>query len=151
MVERLQTISVPTQQTIKRVNPKQVESNKTQSIESIQNSTKIIQDLQEQINAKITLSFSLLLKANIITNQRLEALQAKTLSEDMNSYYMRMVNDLNIQIENTKKEIEELNAKLQAEKNNASQDNITKDETQKSQVMAQNVLALKSTNEQLKH
>ena len=151
MVERLQTISVPTQQTIKRVNPKQVESNKTQSIESIQNSTKIIQDLQEQINAKITLSFSLLLKANIITNQRLEALQAKTLSEDMNSYYMRMVNDLNIQIENTKKEIEELNAKLQAEKNNASQDNITKDETQKSQVMAQNVLELKSTNEQLKH
>ena len=151
MVERLQTISVPTQQTIKRVDPKQVESNKTQSIESIQNSTKIMQDLQEQINAKITLSFSLLLKANIITNQRLEALQAKTLSEDMNSYYMRMVNDLNIQIENTKKEIEELNAKLQAEKNNASQDNITKDETQKSQVMAQNVLALKSTNEQLKH
>ena len=62
-----------------------------------------------------------------------------------------MVNDLNIQIENTKKEIEELNAKLQAEKNNASQDNITKDETQKSQVMAQNVLALKSTNEQQKH
>ena len=52
MVERLQTISVPTQQTIKRVDPKQVESNKTQSIESIQNSTKIIQDLQEQINAK---------------------------------------------------------------------------------------------------
>ena len=147
MVERLQTISVPTQQTIKRVNPKQVESNKTQSIESIQNSTKIIQDLQEQINAKTTLIYSWQNLANLVTNQILSGKLSE--SDVRSSKYM--VNDLNIQIENTKKEIEELNAKLQAEKNNASQDNITKDETQKSQVMAQNVLALKSTNEQLKH
>lgn len=147
MVERLQTISVPTQQTIKRVNPKQVESNKTQSIESIQNSTKIIQDLQEQINAKTTLIYSWQNLANLVTNQILSGKLSE--SDVRSSKYM--VNDLNIQIENTKKEIEELNAKLQAEKNNASQDNITKDETQKSQVMAQNVLALKSTNEQQKH
>lgn len=147
MVERLQTISVPTQQTIKRVDPKQVESNKTQSIESIQNSTKIIQDLQEQINAKITLIYSWQNLANLVTNQ---ILSGKLSESDLRSAKY-MVNDLNIQIENTKKEIEELNAKLQAEKNNGSQDNITKDETQKSQVMAQNVLALKSTNEQLKH
>ena len=147
MVERLQTISVPTQQTIKRVDPKQVESNKTQSIESIQNSTKIIQDLQEQINAKTTLIYSWQNLANLVTNQILSGKLSE--SDVRSSKYM--VNDLNIQIENTKKEIEELNVKLQAEKNNASQDNITKDETQKSQVMAQNVLALKSTNEQLKH
>ncbi|MCI5823862.1 MAG: hypothetical protein MRZ90_02875 [Candidatus Gastranaerophilales bacterium] len=147
MVERLQTISVPTQQTIKRVDPKQVESNKTQSIESIQNSTKIIQDLQEQINAKTTLIYSWQNLANLVTNQILSGKLSE--SDVRSSKYM--VNDLNIQIENTKKEIEELNAKLQAEKNNASQDNITKDETQKSQVMAQNVLALKSTNEQQKH
>ena len=69
MVERLQTISVPTQQTIKRVDPKQVESNKTQSIESIQNSTKIIQDLQEQITAKTTLIYSWQNLANLVTNQ----------------------------------------------------------------------------------
>lgn len=147
MVERLQTISVPTQQTIKRVDPKQVESNKTQSIESIQNSTKIIQDLQEQINAKTTLIYSWQNLANLVTNQILSGKLSE--SDVRSSKYM--VNDLNIQIENTKKEIEELNAKLQAEKNNASQDNITKDETQKSQVMAQNVLALKSTNEQQMH
>ena len=147
MVERLQTISVPTQQTIKRVDPKQVESNKTQSIESIQNSTKIIQDLQEQINAKTTLIYSWQNLANLVTNQILSGKLSE--SDVRSSKYM--VNDLNIQIENTKKEIEELNAKLQAEKNNASQDNITIDETQKSQVMAQNVLALKSTNEQQKH
>ncbi len=147
MVERLQTISVPTQQTIKRVDPKQVESNKTQSIESIQNSTKIIQDLQEQITAKTTLIYSWQNLANLVTNQILSGKLSE--SDVRSSKYM--VNDLNIQIENTKKEIEELNAKLQAEKNNASQDNITKDETQKSQVMAQNVLALKSTNEQQKH
>lgn len=147
MVERLQTISVPTQQTIKRVDPKQVESNKTQSIESIQNSTKIIQDLQEQINAKTALIYSWQNLANLVTNQILSGKLSE--SDVRSSKYM--VNDLNIQIENTKKEIEELNAKLQAEKNNASQDNITKDETQKSQVMAQNVLALKSTNEQQKH
>lgn len=147
MVERLQTISVPTQQTIKRVDPKQVESNKTQSIESIQNSTKIIQDLQEQINAKTTLIYSWQNLANLVTNQILSGKLSE--SDVRSSKYM--VNDLNIQIENTKKEIEELNAKLQAEKNNASQDNITKNETQKSQVMAQNVLALKSTNEQQKH
>lgn len=147
MVERLQTISVPTQQTIKRVDPKQVESNKTQSIESIQNSTKIIQDLQEQITAKTTLIYSWQNLANLVTNQILSGKLSE--SDVRSSKYM--VNDLNIQIENTKKEIEELNAKLQAEKNNASQDNITKNETQKSQVMAQNVLALKSTNEQQKH
>lgn len=147
MVERLQTISVPTQQTIKRVDPKQVESNKTQSIESIQNSTKIIQDLQEQITAKTALIYSWQNLANLVTNQILSGKLSE--SDVRSSKYM--VNDLNIQIENTKKEIEELNAKLQAEKNNASQDNITKDETQKSQVMAQNVLALKSTNEQQKH
>ena len=103
--------------------------------------------MQEQITAKTTLIYSWQNLANLVTNQILSGKLSE--SDVRSSKYM--VNDLNIQIENTKKEIEELNAKLQAEKNNASQDNITKDETQKSQVMAQNVLALKSTNEQQKH
>ena len=61
-----------------------------------------------------------------------------------------MVNDLEIQIQNTKKEIEILNTKLEIEKNKASQDNITKNESQKTQVLAKNALALKSTVEQQK-
>ncbi len=146
MVESLQTISVPTQKTITKVNAKKIEPNISNNFEITQNSTKVIQDLQEKINAKSTLIFSWQNLANIITNK---ILSGKLSESDIRSS-KHMVNDLEIQIQNTKKEIEILNTKLEIEKNKASQDNITKNESQKTQVLAKNALALKSTVEQQK-
>lgn len=146
MVEQLQAISVPTQHSVKKVTPQKVEQNTTNSLEVTKNSTYIIQDLQEKINAKATLIFSWQNLANIITNQLLSGKLSE--SDARSSKYM--VNDLETQIQNAKKEIEELNAKLETEKNKASQDNTTKDESYKTQVLAQNALALKSTTEQQK-
>ena len=146
MVERLQTISVPTQHSVTKVSPQKIEQNTTNNLEVTKNSTNIIQDLQEKINAKATLIFSWQNLANIITNQLLSGKLSE--SDARSSKYM--VNDLETQIQNAKKEIEELNAKLETEKNKASQDNTTKDESQKAQVLAQNALTLKSTTEQQK-
>lgn len=145
MVERLQTISVPTQHSVTKVSPQKIEQNTT-NLEVTKNSTNIIQDLQEKINAKATLIFSWQNLANIITNQLLSGKLSE--SDARSSKYM--VNDLETQIQNAKKEIEELNSKLEIEKNKASQDNTTKDESQKAQVLAQNALGLKSTTEQQK-
>lgn len=146
MVERLPEISVPTQQTITKINPQKIEPKTTNSLESTKNSTKIIQDLQEKINAKSTLIFSWQNLANLLQNKLLSQNLSK--SEAMAS--REMIDSLDIQIKNAKVEIEQLKAQLEAEENKASQDKITKDETQKTQVMAKNVLALKSTSEQQK-
>ncbi|OLA94636.1 MAG: hypothetical protein BHW64_02850 [Candidatus Melainabacteria bacterium LEY3_CP_29_8] len=146
MVEQLQTISVPTQRSVAKVSPTKIEQNATNNLEVTKNSTTIIQDLQEKINAKATLIFSWQNLANIITNQLLSGKLSE--SDARSSKYM--VNDLETQIKNAKNEIEQLKAQLEAEQNSASQDNTTKNESQKAQVLAQNALSLKSTIEQQK-
>ena len=146
MVEQLQTISVPTQRSVAKVSPTKIEQNATNNLEVTKNSTTIIQDLQEKINAKATLIFSWQNLAYIITNQLLSGKLSE--SDARSSKYM--VNDLETQIKNAKNEIEQLKAQLEAEQNSASQDNTTKNESQKAQVLAQNALSLKSTIEQQK-
>ena len=146
MVEHLQTISVPTQHSVSKVNPQKIEQNTTNNLEITKNSTNIVQDLQEKINAKATLIFSWQNLANIITNKLLSGKLSE--SDARSSKYM--VNDLETQIKNAKNEIEQLKAQLESEKNKASQDNITNNESQRAQVLAQNALALKTTTEQQK-
>lgn len=146
MVERLQTISVPTQHSVAKVSPQKIESKTTNNLEITKNSTNKVQDLQEKINAKATLIFYWQNLANHLAYQLL----SEKLSESDARSSKVALDDLEKQIENAKNEIEQLKARLEAKKNSASQDNITKNESQKAQVLAQNALALKSTTEQQK-
>lgn len=146
MVERLPNISAPSQHSITKVNPKDIKRTEINNFETTIKSTQNIQYLQEKINAKSTLIFSWQNLANLLQNKLLSQNLSK--SEAMAS--REMIDSLDIQIKNAKVEIEQLKAQLEAEENKASQDKITKDETQKTQVMAKNVLALKSTIEQQK-